>query len=122
VQDPLSDIFQRLKTVLKEYESPFTPKFDLNNKCDLLSIKNIEIDGRRRKEVYFVGLNIQSKYVGFYDMLFYTNTALKDVFESELLKSIKDKFCFHIKELDTELETQITKVLKFSFKLYKTRG
>jgi len=59
MQDHLSDIFQKLKVILKEYEGAFTPKFDLDSKYDLWSIKNIEIDGRKRKEVYFAGLIIQ---------------------------------------------------------------
>ena len=122
MQDHLSDIFRRLKTILKEYEGSFTPKFDLDSKYDLWSIKNIEIDGRKRKEVYFAGLIIQSKYVGFYYMPIYTDTNLKDVFEPELLMLLKGKSCFHIKQLDAKLEKQIRKALKVGFKLYKTRG
>lgn len=122
MQEHLTDIFQRLKIILKEYEGPFTPKFDLDSKYDLWSIKNIEIDGRKRKEVYFAGLIIQSKYVGFYFMPIYTDTNLKDGFDPDLLKLLKGKSCFHIKELDAKLEKQIRKALKIGFKLYKSRG
>jgi len=55
-------------------------------------------------------------------MPIYTDTALKDVFEPELLKLLKGKSCFHIKELDTKLERQIRKALKLGFRLYKNRG
>jgi len=122
MQEHLIDIFQQLKTILKEYEGPFTPKFDLDSKYDLWSIKNIEIDGRKRKEVYFAGLIIQSKYVGFYYMPIYTDTDLKEVFEPDLLKLLKGKSCFHIKELDANLEKQIRRALKIGFKLYKARA
>ena len=122
MQDHLSDVFQSLKTILKEYEGPLTPKFDIDSKYDLWSVKNIEIDGRKRKEVYFAGLIIQSKYVGFYYMPIYTDTDLKDVFEPELLNLLKGKSCFHIKEIDTKLEKQVRRALKLGFNLYKSRG
>ena len=122
MQDNLVDVFQRLKAILKEYEGPFTPKFDLESKYDLWSIKDVEIAGRRRKGVYFAGLIIQSKYVGFNYMPIYADTDLKHVFEPELLNLLKGKSCFHIKELDVKLEKQIRKALKVGLSLYKARG
>lgn len=122
MQEKLVDIFQRLKAILKEYEGPFTPKFDLDSKYDLWSIKDVEIAGRKRKEVYFAGLIIQSKYVGFYYMPVYTDADLKDVFESDLLSLLRGKSCFHIKDLDARLEKQIRKALNVGFDLYKEHG
>ena len=55
-------------------------------------------------------------------MPIYADSELKDVFDPELLKLLKGKSCFHIKELDAKLENQIRKALKVGFKLYKTRG
>ena len=46
----LVEIFKRLKTILKAYENPLKPKFDLDSKYDLWSIKDVEIEGRKRKE------------------------------------------------------------------------
>jgi len=122
MQEKLVDIFQRLKAILREYEGPFTPKFDLDSKYDLWSIKDVEIAGRKRKEVYFAGLIIQSKYVGFYYMPVYTDADLKDVFESDLLSLLRGKSCFHIKDLDARLEKQIRKALNVGFDLYKEHG
>jgi hypothetical protein len=121
-QEQLVEIFQRLKKLLKSYENPLVPKFDLDSKYDLWSKKDLEIAGRKRREVFFAGLIIQSSYVGFYYMPVYTETSLKDVFKSELLKLLKGKSCFHIKTLDDELENQIAFALKKGFDLYKTRG
>ena len=89
---------------------------------DLWSFKNLEIAGRKRKDVNFASLIIQSGYVGFYYMPIYTDTSLKDVFEPELLKLLKGKSCFHIKKLDERLESQIEKALKIGYELYKERG
>jgi hypothetical protein len=122
MHEQLIDVFHRLKLILKEYEGPFTPRFDLDSKYDLWSFKDVVIEGRRRKEVYFAGLIIQRRYVGFYYMPVYASTELKDVFEPELLRLLKGKSCFHIKELDENLEDQIRNALKAGLELYKKRG
>ena len=121
-QKELVEIFNRLKKILQKFEDPLTSKINLDSKYDLWSFKDIEIAGRKRKEVYFAGLIIQSKYVGFYYMPVYTDTSLKEVFHPELLKLLKGKSCFHIKKLDAELESQIQEALQTGFELYKKRG
>jgi hypothetical protein len=55
-------------------------------------------------------------------MPIYADTDLKGLFEPELLKLLKGKSCFHIKELDAKLEKQIRRALKVGFGLYKARG
>ena len=121
-QDELVKIFNRLKKLLKKYENLLKPKFDLDSKYDLWSFKDLEIAGRKRKEVYFAGLIIQSSYVGFYFMPIYTDTTLQNVFKPELLSLLKGKSCFHVKKLDDKLEKQIAQALETGFKLYKKRG
>ena len=121
-QEELVEIFNKLKKLLKKYEGKLESKFDLDSKYDLWSFKDLEIAGRKRKEVYFAGLIIQSNYVGFYYMPIYTDVNLKDVFEPELLKLLKGKSCFHVKKLDKELEKQIEKALKVGYELYEKRG
>lgn len=121
-QEKLVAIFDRLKKILKRYEDPLKPKLDLDSRYDLWSFKDIEIAGRKRKEVYFAGLIIQSKWVGFYYMPIYTDASLADVFKPELIKLLKGKSCFRIKELDEELEAQIDDALKKGYELYKQRG
>jgi hypothetical protein len=115
-------IFKTLKRILKKYEGKPSTKWDLDSKYDLWSIKNLEISGRKRKEIYFAGLIIQSNYVGFYFMPIYTDTNLKNVFDKELLNTLKGKSCFHIKELTPKLKKQIKKALEIGYKLYQERG
>lgn len=95
---------------------------DLDSKYDLWLFKDIEIDGRKRKEVFFAALIIQSRYVGFYYMPVYVDTSLKEVFKPELLNLLKGKSCFHIKNLNDKLEKQIDAALKKGYALYKKRG
>lgn len=122
MQEELIQIFSKIKKILKEYDEPLQPKFDLDSKYDLWSIKNIEINGKKRKEVFFASIIIQSNYVGFYYMPIYTDTELKNIFEPELLNLLKGKSCFHIKKIDKKLEKQIKKALEIGFRLYKKRG
>jgi hypothetical protein len=122
VQDELVAIFKKLKSILKQYENPLIPKYDLDSKYDLWSKKNVVIAGRKRKEVYFAGLIIQSNYVGLYYMPVYTDTNLKEVFKPELLKLLKGKSCFHIKKLDPKLEKQIKEAIRKGYTLYRKRG
>ena len=122
MQEKLVPIYKTLKKLLKKYEGKLKPKFDLDSKYDLWSFKDLEIAGRKRKEVYFAGLIIQSSYVGFYFMPIYCDTSLKEVFDPQLLGLLKGKSCFHIKSLDKELEKQIAKALKGGYELYKKRG
>ena len=122
MQEELVPIFNKLKKLLKKYEGKLKPKFDLDSKYDLWSFKDIEIAKRKRKEVYFAGLIIQSNYVGFYFMPIYSDVSLKEVFGEKLLKCLKGKSCFHIKKLDDKLEKQIKEALKIGYDVYKRRG
>lgn len=121
-QSELIDIFGRLKRILKRFEDPLRPKYDLDSKYDLWSFKEVVIAGRKRKEVYFAGIIIHSRHVGLYYMPIYTDADLKDVFPPELLGLLKGKSCFHVKELDDELERQIERALEIGYELYKSRG
>lgn len=122
MEKELIKIFQRVKALMKKYEDPLTAKIDLDSKYDLWSIKTIEIDGRKRKEVYFAGLIIQSTYVGFYFMPIYADGRLEDLFPPELLNCLKGKSCFHLTYLDRNLEKQISDALKKGYALYQKRG
>ena len=72
--------------------------------------------------VYFAGLVIQSSYVGFYYMPLYRKTSLKEIFNDELLSTLKGKACFHIRTPDKTLLTQIREALEYGFKDYKKKG
>jgi len=118
----LNTIFQSLKDLLSPYAPPLVPKMDDASRYDLWSIKDLVIEGRKRKEVYFAGLIIQKGYVGFYFMPVYAETDLKPVFAPELLKLLRGKSCFHIKKLTPELLGQIKSALQIGYEVYQARG
>ena len=119
----LGEIFQELKKILEEYAPPLSVREDGTKNYHLWSVKDLVIDGRKRKEVYFAGLIVQSSYVGFYFMPVYSDPGeFKDVFPPELASLLKGKSCFHIKKLDPSLKQQIKSALQAGFTLYKNRG
>lgn len=121
----LDEIFARLAAALGRYSPPLAARSGgVKGKRDLQlwSEKHVEIEGRKRKEVYFAGLIVQRDYVGFYFMPVYTHAEAKALFEPELLSLLKGKSCFHVKRLDEGLVAQIEDVLAKGFDLYRQRG
>jgi hypothetical protein len=118
----LSAIFEALKGLLSPYAPPLVSKMDDASRYDLWSVKDLMIEGHKRKEVYFAGLIIQKGYVGFYFMPIYADTDLRTVFAPELLKLLKGKSCFHIKKLTLELLGQIRSALLVGYEACQTRG
>lgn len=122
MEKDLTIIFNSLKEILIKYENPLVAKFNLEGRYELYSLKDLIIEGRKKKEVFFAGLIIQKSYVGFYYMPVYIDTELKAMFKPELLKLLKGKSCFHIKSVDSEIETQIVEALDKGYMMYKERG
>jgi hypothetical protein len=118
----LNAIFKQLRPLLSAYQPPFEPKRDEPGYYDLWAFKDVVIDGRKRKEVYFAGLVTQKYHVGFYFMPIYVETSLATVFEPELLALLKGKSCFHVKKLDEQIIMQIRSALVIGFDLYQERG
>jgi hypothetical protein len=118
----LDEIFNRLKEILMNYQPPFSSKADDESHFDLWSVKDLVIEGRKRKEVYFAGLIIQKAYVGFYYMPVYAEPEIKEFFKAELLSRLKGKSCFHIHKLDSILIEQIKEALQRGYVEYQKRG
>ena len=120
--DNLTQIFNSLRPLLLRYQPPFVSKQDTERYFDLWSFKDLVIEGRKRKEVFFAGLIIQKSYVGFYYMPVYAEPEMKDFFKPELLAALKGKSCFHIRKVTPELLQQISEALERGFTLYQQRG
>jgi hypothetical protein len=118
----LSGIFRRLRAVLRKYEGPLEAQIDRAGRYELWSVKDVVIDGRPKKQVFFASLIVQSDYVGFYFMPVYADSELASVFTPELAALRRGKSCFHIKALDARLEKAVGSALRKGFSLYKKRG
>jgi len=122
-QPELIPIFETLKKLLLPYvKGPIKLRGGEGGQMALVSEKEIEIAGRKRKELWFAAILIQKGYVGFYYMPVYVETDIKKIFQPELLKLLKGKSCFHIKKLDEDLIAQIKSALKLGYAMYKKVG
>jgi hypothetical protein len=81
--------------------------------------KEVTIQGKEYEELYFAGLVEQKGYVSLHYLPIYMNPSLKDEIPPVLLKTLKGKSCFHIKELTPELEVAIRKTLKAGIRTYR---
>jgi hypothetical protein len=118
----LQEIFTAIRKEMAAYQPPLQPKTDTERYYDLWSFKDLVIEGRKRKEIFFAGVIIQKEHVGFYFMPVYAEPHVKGLIKPELLKLLKGKSCFHLKKLDEELTTQIQQALKNGFASYKERS
>lgn len=98
-QEELLEIFNEVKALMEPYEKgTIHARANLQGRYDLWSDKDL-VDplGKKRKEMAFAALIIQSGYVGFYFMPVYNSERIPEVIGPELLKCLKGKACFHIK-------------------------
>lgn len=119
---PLAEICASIKKLLKTYSPPLVVKNEFETRYELWTNKPVIIAGRKRDEIYFAGMIVQSSYVGFYFMPVYINTTMKKDIGPELLATLKGKSCFHIKTNDPKMMKQIKQALELGFKCYKKSG
>lgn len=118
----LVEIFNAVKPRLKIYEPPLVARADIQGRYDLWSEKDLVIERKKRKEVAFAALIVQSSYVGFYFMPTYTHEESKATFHPDLLKKLKGKSCFHLQDANPDTLDHIADALAAGFRLYQERG
>ncbi|TGM97238.1 DUF1801 domain-containing protein [Leptospira dzoumogneensis] len=122
-QPELVPIFNEIKKLLKPYiKGSIKERGDSKGQYGLISEMEIEVNGKKKPEVYFAGILVQKGYVGFYFMPVYSEPELKKVFQPELLKCLKGKSCFYIKKKDPIILSQIEDSLKIGYDDYKKKG
>jgi hypothetical protein len=111
--------FDKIKIMFRKYIPPLSVMMDTDERFDLYSEKEVELFGRKYKEIYFGSIILKPKYTGFYFMPVYIfPELLKDV-PKELIKLQTGKSCFHIKKYDKEIFEAIVKLMNAGFKMYK---
>jgi len=122
-QPELVVIFERLKQLMLPFEKgAIKVHADTGGQIHLISHKAIEIEGRKRPELWFVSALVQKGYVGFYFMPLSVYKSQGEKLHPELMKCLKGKACFHIKKNDEILYKQIKEALKIGYNIYKERG
>lgn len=124
VKNPdLLPLFAKAKELLEPYAKHFTVRRDEPGYYDLWSEKDLVIEGRKRKDVFFAGFIVQKSFLGFYYMPIYTDREeAREFFGAELLATLRGKSCFHLKELTPQIRAQIAEALARGYELYRARG
>lgn len=120
--DNLKSIFDEIKQLMTVYQPPMVAASNYETRFELYTDKPVVIEGRKKPNLAFAAIIIQSSYVGFYFMTVYTDVEIKEVFNPDLLKLLKGKSCFHIKKTTPELLRQIQEALKIGFVKYQNHG
>lgn len=120
-EEALLYLFTKLRALLVPYAAHFSTRIDRAHRYELWTEKKLVIAGRKRKEVFFASIIVQSSYVGFYFMPLYAEQKLSEVFGEKLLATLKGKSCFHLKKRDPTLLQEVKEALKAGFDLYKQR-
>lgn len=116
------EIFQTIRAVLQPYTvSGFAAINNTDTDFELSTEKAVEIEGRKKDNVYFAGVKIHKNHVGFYYMPIYIEEEMKNLVSKDLLQLLKGKSCFHIKKLDDELLEKITEALAVGATFYKQK-
>ncbi|MFC2166446.1 hypothetical protein ACFLQZ_00600 [Acidobacteriota bacterium] len=126
-KDELNTIFDELKKILEKYSPPFSVKIPSEamkkkKSFELTSYKKVIIAGRPKDEVYFAGIIIQKNYVGFYYMLAYADTEVRDLLSTKFLALLKGKSCFYIKSSEKDILDEVEKALEIGLHAYRMRG
>ncbi|MCX8080612.1 MAG: DUF1801 domain-containing protein [Bacteroidia bacterium] len=108
--------FQKLKSILKKYESELTIVHDKEDNYYL----NTRISGANKKGEFFGAVQIKKSYVSFHLMPVYYYPDLLDEINEELKSHMQGKSCFNFKEIDDKLLKELSSLTQKSFQQYKT--
>jgi hypothetical protein len=120
----LAAIYNELESVLAKYSPPFAGRDNaVRNKRNyvLVSEKEVVVDGRKKPEMWFAGVIEQKGYIGFYYMPIYCVPKMATLAPG-LMKLLKGKSCFYVKQLTPELRKEIDEALKSGLAAYRKLG
>lgn len=115
------ETFGKIRETFKKFVPPLSVMLDNNERFDLYSQKDVELFGRKYKEIYFGSVILKPKYTGFYFMPIYIFPELLNDIPEELKKLQTGKSCFHIKKYDQDVMKAVDKLIKAGFEMYKKK-
>jgi hypothetical protein len=116
------EIFSELKTLLTKYKSELETRTDNNSVFELYSHKTVKTSKTGKNELFFAGAMINKGFVGFYFMPIYTHPEQFSNLPEKLKMLLKGKSCFRIKQLNSEIKSELGNLLDEGFNFYKTLG
>ncbi|MES2373833.1 MAG: DUF1801 domain-containing protein [Bacteroidota bacterium] len=123
-QPEMVEIFYNIEMMLKAYDKKRSLVLhnDKPSQVHLVSHKPVEIDGKKRNELWFASALVQKGYVGFYYSPRYVDGDLKKHFSDAFVKCLKGGGCFYIKKNDPALMADIKKAIKLGYEACIGKG
>ncbi|MFK8038557.1 MAG: hypothetical protein AB8B74_09730 [Crocinitomicaceae bacterium] len=118
----INEIREKLVTLLKEHigslkvTSDTYDKFEVSGTIEAMQGKK-KVDG-----IYFSTIVPKPKDVRFYFFPTYSHKEQIGELPENLKKALKGKSCFHIKQMDDELEKNLKTLIKKAVELYQKDG
>ncbi len=122
-QTELIVFFDDIKEILRPFaQGNYQVSADKPGYFEIYYKKEVEILGKKYRELCLVSLLIQKGYIGFYFFPIYIDPGLKDRLPPSLLSCLKGKTCFHFKKRNPLLLMQIEQALQLGVDFYGSKG
>jgi hypothetical protein len=123
-QPELVKIFDAIKKMMLPYDKKGSLVLHAatGGQVHLVSHKSVEIEGRKRQEMWLVSALVQKGYVGFHYLPVYMNKSMEALFSPGFIKCLKGKACFHIKKNDPVILAEVQKAIRIGYEAYQKRG
>ena len=118
----LTNLFLKLKELMKKYEPPFIPKTETNSGYDLWIKKEVTVASRKYPEFFFGGVTLRPKYVSLYNMPMYMSKEITQGLSPALKKKLSGKSCFHFTEMNDDLLKEIEILFEKGFAYFAENG
>jgi len=109
------EVFERLRTILKPYESQLTLVDNLPERYYL----NGHYSQKYKKNLFFGSTIIQKNYVSYYLMPVYMYPDLLETISPALKKRMQGKSCFNFKNVDENLFSELETLTRLGFERFK---
>ncbi|HOY33027.1 MAG TPA: hypothetical protein PKW80_14200 [Bacteroidales bacterium] len=113
------EIYTRLKNMIQKYAPPLSVKTETNDRYELYTKKNVELNGKKYDEFFFGSIILKSQYIGFYFMPIYIYPELLIDVPETLKKLQTGKSCFHIKKYEQSIFNAISDLIETGFDAYR---
>lgn len=110
-----SQIFDILKTILKQFEADLSVIHDKDDNYYL----NTSASDKKKKPEFFGAVQIKKSYVAFHLMPLYYHPDLLGSISPQLKSRIQGKSCFNFKEVDDRLSDELNVLTQAAFDRYR---
>jgi len=113
------EISEIIKNILKKYVPPLKIRKDSANAFEVWGTKETILGKKKIDGIYFATVVPKPKDARLYFFPIYTNPKEFENISGNLRKCLKGKSCFHIKNLDADLEKDIKLMIKTGVTIFK---